>query len=228
MSKSSIINSNWKLGDPVVSPVGEMTGIDPQNVKSTDIYKLLIGTIIPRPIAFVSTIGANGTGNLAPFSFFNGISSKPPCLMISITRKPNGDKKDSLRNIEETGEFVVNASSEWLFQPLVETAAAYPYGVDEMRKVGLTPIPSLRVKPPRVKEAAVHFECKVIQNVQIGDGTLGSSNAIFGEIVYVHAMKEAYREGKIDPQVLKPLARLGGSSYTLLGDILDKKIPDPS
>src|SRR5689334_9113452 len=93
---------SWKPGDPIVSPVGEMVTLKPEQIGQRSMYKLLIGAIVPRPIAFVSTLSPEGLGNLAPFSFFNGVSSNPPAVMIAITRKPDGSKKDTLRNIEST------------------------------------------------------------------------------------------------------------------------------
>jgi flavin reductase (DIM6/NTAB) family NADH-FMN oxidoreductase RutF len=191
-------------------------------------YKLMAGAIVPRPIAFVSTISAAGVGNLAPFSFFNGVSSEPPCLVFSVTRKSNGDKKDTLRNIEETGSFVVNTVSEWMAGPMNETSADYPYGVDEMLKVGLTPLPSLKVKAFRVKEAAIQMECALEKVVEIGEGA-GSSSLVVGRILLMHAREDIYNEGKIDAAALRPVARLGGPHYGKLGELFElprPKMPD--
>src|SRR5690606_18907086 len=106
--------------------------VDPKEIAAVDMYKLIIGAVVPRPIAFVSTASSEGVVNLAPFSFFNGISSNPPCLVISIGMPATGVPKDTLRNIKETGEFVINSSNEWLVEALVHTAGAYPHGVNEM------------------------------------------------------------------------------------------------
>ena len=209
----SLINPSWHPGDKIISPVDEMVDIDSIGVSQRDIYKLLIGGIVPRPIAFVSTVSPEGVGNLAPFSFFNGVSSNPPCVMISITRKNDGGKKDTLRNIETTGQFVVNTTSEWLAEPMNHCSADYPYGVDEMKKVGLTALPSSRVKPARVKESPVQFECEIYKTLEVGDGTVGSSTIVVGRVVMTHVWKEIYHDGRIDFAGLKSIARIGGNSY---------------
>lgn len=216
---------DWKIGDPILAPFSEMLAINPAQISSTDIYKLLIGAVVPRPIAFVSTMNESGVGNLAPFSFFNGVSSNPPALMISIARQKNGSKKDTLLNIESTRQFVVNTVSEWLAEPMNQCSAAYPYGVDEMTKVGLTPIPSVCIKPMRVKEAAIQMECELYGSLEVGDGSEGSSTIVVGKILMIHVAKEIYRDGKILIEPLKPLARLAGASYGITGEIFD--IPRP-
>ena len=218
-------NPAWKPGDKINAPVGEQVAIDPAALPVRDMYHLMNGTIIPRPIAFVSTINAAGVVNLAPFSFFNGVSSNPPCLMVSIAPKSDGSKKDTLRNIEETGQFVVNTASLWLAEPLVYCGAEFAYGVNEMAKAGLTPMPSIKVKAPRVKEAAVNFECELYKLVQIGDGTPGSSTAVFGKIVQVHIIRSAYENGRVKFSELAPLSRLGGFAYAALGDTFELKVP---
>lgn len=218
-------NPAWRPGDKIDSPVQDMVELDPAELKALDRYKLLIGSIIPRPIAFVSTINRSGVGNLAPFSFFNGVSSNPPCIMFSIAAKPDGGKKDTLINIEETREFVVNSSSTWLAEPLVHSAANFPYGVDEMQKVGLTPIPSKRIKPMRVKEAAVHLECKLYNSLQVGDGSPGSATIVIGEVVFFHVHAKAYKDGKIIFEELKPLARLGGHGYAEVCKSFELAVP---
>lgn len=218
-------NPDWTPGTAINSPVGEMVDLDPALLKTVDIYKLLIGSIIPRPIAFVSTMNSAGRGNLAPFSFFNAVSSKPACLMFSIGRRPDGSKKDTLLNIEETGQFVVNSTNSWLVEAASHCAAEYPYGVNEMEKVGLTPVSSFKVKPPRVRESALQFECEVYGKLEIGDGSAGSATVIVGQIVFAHVMKEAYRDGKLDHVLLSPAARLGGRRYTLIGETFELEIP---
>lgn len=201
--------------------------IDPSQISQQEMYKLMIGAIVPRPIAFVSTVGLNGITNVAPFSFFNGISSNPPCLMISVSGKSSGEVKDTLRNIQETKQFVVNSANEWLIEPLVHCAASYPYGVSEFDKVGLTAVPSVKVTPPRVKESAVQFECELLKTVEIGDGSNGSTTVVFGRIVLVHIDKEAYESGRVNPDRLKPIARMGGIGYAKIGEIFNLPVPAP-
>lgn len=210
---------------PIHSPVNEMVDVDPSTADQKDIYKVLIGGIVPRPIAFVSTQSPDGVGNLAPFSFFNGVSSNPPCVMFAITRKSDGGKKDTLRNIEATRQFVVNTTSEWIAEPMNQCSANYPYGVDEMLKVGLTPLPSLRVKPPRVKESPVQFECELYNMMEVGDGSVGSSTIVVGRVVMAHVWKDAYHEGRIDFAKLKPIARIGGIGYAF--DMKTFDLPRP-
>jgi flavin reductase (DIM6/NTAB) family NADH-FMN oxidoreductase RutF len=203
------------------------TSIDPKNLNSTSVYKLLIGTIVPRPIAFVSTLSKEGIGNLAPFSFFNGVGSAPPSLMFSIARRSNGVKKDTLTNIESTQEFVVNFVSESIVKQANQCSADYPYGVDEMIKVGLTPIPSFKVKPKRVLESPVHMECKLITTLEVGNGGVGSATIVVGEIVQFHISNQAYdaNTGRISVEELKPVARLAGLQYATTKDCFE--IPRP-
>jgi len=218
-------NPNWKPGDPIKSPVQDMISLDPTQIGSPSTYKLMIGMIVPRPIAFISTVSPEGVGNLAPFSFFNGVSSNPPAVMIAITRKKGGEKKDTLRNIEATRQFVVNSVNEWIVEPMNQCSANYPYGVDEMEKVGLTPLPSQRVKPPRVKESAIHLECELYDTLEVGDGSEGSSTIVVGKIVMVHVHTPAYKDGKIILEVLKPISRLAGASYGHTTGVFD--LPRP-
>ena len=215
----------WSPGTKIESPVNEMVEVRPDEVDPVTMYKLLIGAIVPRPIAFVSTIDKEGRGNLAPFSFFNGVCSNPPSLMISIARNSDGTKKDTLRNIEETGQFVVNSANRWLIDPLVHSAGAFPHGVDEMAVTGLTPLPSVCVKPPRVKESSVQFECETLNLVGVGDGSPGSSTVVIGKIIRAHIAKECYRDGRIDVEILSPVGRLGGINYCTPGDIFGMPIP---
>ncbi len=190
------------------------------------IYKLMIGAIVPRPIAFVSTISDQGIGNLAPFSFFNGVSSHPPCLVFSVTRKSNGEKKDTLRNIEQTRGFVVNSVSDWMVEAMNQTSAEYPYGVDEMLKVGLTPLPSLKIKPARVQESAVQMECELLKTVEIGESGPGSAELVVGRILAMHVREDVYSEGTILVEALRPVSRLGGPHYSRLGELFT--LPRPT
>jgi flavin reductase (DIM6/NTAB) family NADH-FMN oxidoreductase RutF len=200
--------------------------LDFSKLSQPEIYKLLVGAIVPRPIAWVSTCNSQGVGNLAPFSFFNAVSSDPPCLMISIARKPKGDKKDTLKNIEETGQFVVNLVSTSLAQVMNQSAADYPYGVDEMKQLGLTPEPSLKIQPPRVKESCVQMECETYQTLEIGNGqTPGSTTVVIGKILAMHVSELAYRDGKIITEALQPLARMAGAQYAKPGEIFTLERP---
>lgn len=199
--------------------------IDPQKLSQREMYKLMVSSIVPRPIALVSTCNSEGTGNLAPFSFYNGVSSNPPCLMFSCAVGGSGAKKDTLRNIEEVKEFVVSTTNEWIIEPVVKAAAEYPYGVNEMEEVGLTPAPCQRIRPPRVAEAAVSFECSLHTLVPIGDGGPGSAVIVVGEIIYVHIHEECYQDEAINYEKLAPVSRSGGLSYCKGGDSFELRIP---
>lgn len=223
-------STNWRPGNTIISPE-ELTEVNFQkmnieNLGAGEIYRFLISTIIPRPIALVSTISKDGVGNLAPFSFFNGLSSNPPCVMISVSSHSTGEKKHTLKNIEETKEFVINFTPEWLLGPIVFSAAEYPDGIDELSEVGLTPLSSTKVKPVRVLESPVHLECKLHSAISLGDGSPGSSTVVIGEIVEAHIWKDAYVNGRISPEKLKPLSRLGGAAYSNLGELSIMPIPN--
>ena len=143
--------------------------IDPKKQTLKENYKLMIGSILPRPIAFISTISKNGIHNLAAYSFFNGITGNPPSICFAPTRKSSdGSKKDTLINIEETGEFVVNVVTEEIVQQMNATAPDFPPEISEFEEVGLTPIDSQIVKAPRVKESPINLECKLMQVVEVG------------------------------------------------------------
>lgn len=212
-------NPSWKQGDKIESPRSATKCFDAQSMAPAEIYRLMINVVVPRPIAFVSTISANTQVNLAPFSFFNAISSNPPTLMIAVTRKADGSKKDTLINIEQQGEFVVNMANSWLIEALVQTSAEYPHGVNEFKKVGLTELASSHVKPPRVQESAVQIECVRHQIIEIGDGTVGSSCLIIGRIVALHIAEDAFKDGRISYEQLEPVARLGGADYAEVSKI---------
>ncbi len=143
--------------------------IDPSTTETLNVYKLMIGSIVPRPIAFVSTVSQDGIRNLAPFSFFTGVSANPPIICFCPMRREGAHpRKDTLRNISDTREFVVNVVSEEIAQQMNITSGEYPPEVDEFELAGLTPIPSDLVKPPRVAEAHVHMECRLYLWMEIG------------------------------------------------------------
>ena len=204
----------------------EFQEIDPKKLDYGEVYKLMTGAIVPRPIAWVSTCSGEGVGNLAPFSYFNGVSTKPPIVMFSVVAPKSGEPKDTLRNIEIVPEFVVNVVSESLLEPMIDSAANYPYGVDEMEKVGLTPINSETIRPKRIAEARISFECKVDRIIPFGDGTPGSCTVVFGEIQLMHIDNSLFDEhGRIDPFRLKPIGRLAGADSAKLGEIISRSIP---
>ncbi len=200
-----------------------MISIDPSSLSVTQVYKLLIGSIVPRPIAWISTLSTNGISNLAPFSFYNGVTSKPPTLVVSIGQKADGSKKDTLRNILETKEFVVNSSSGWDAKAVNDSAEELEYEKSEIDKLGLETLKSNLIKPPRIASAAISFECKLYNTYLVGDGGAGSATLVVGEIVWVHLKESVYQEGKILIEPYEPLARLGGFNYAKIGEIFELK-----
>ena len=177
----------------------------------------MIGSIVPRPIAFVSTVSANGIRNLAPFSFFNGVCSNPPIILFSTVIRKDGSHKDTLNNVEATREFVVNIVSEEFAQKMNITSGEFPPDVDEFIESGLTPVPSDLVKPPRVKESKISMECSLAQLVTFGGGP-GGGCTVFGRIVRFHIADELFNDFRIDPDKLGVIGRMGGPTYTRTRD----------
>jgi len=193
--------------------------LDPSDLSVKDNYKLLIGSVLPRPIALVSTMSKSGIANLAPFSFFTAITSKPPTVCFAPALKGSeGIKKDTLANIEETGEFVVNVVSEEIAEQMNETAGDFPPEIDEFAHADFTPKPSRIVQVPRVQESPINMECRLYKIVYIGDAKPGSGALVIGEIVCYHIADELFSAGKIDTGKLKPVGRLAGMEYTTLGN----------
>lgn len=198
--------------------------IDPRNCDVRSVYQLMIGAIVPRPIAFVSSISAAGILNLAPFSFFTGVSADPPVVCFCPMVRVNGSTKDTLNNIRETGEFVVNIVSEEISGQMNKCSGEYPPDADEFQISGLTPVTSETVKAPRVLESPVNMECRLVQIVEISARPLGGS-IVFGEVLRFH-VKDGFAEGfKIDPDRLNAVGRMGGPTYTRTRDRFDMQRP---
>jgi flavin reductase (DIM6/NTAB) family NADH-FMN oxidoreductase RutF len=199
--------------------------INPSEHDYRDIYKLMVGVIIPRPIAFVSTMSADGIGNLAPFSFFTGISANPPVICFSpMVRGSDGSCKDTLRNIEDVKEFVVNVVSEEFAEKMNICSTEFPPEVDEFEASGLTPIPSDLVKPPRVKESQINLECRLVQIVRVSAKPLGGS-LVLGEVLRFHIDQALFDHYTIDPDKLHAIGRMGGPTYTRTTDHFDMVRP---
>lgn len=195
--------------------------IDVRKLAFPDAYKLIIGSVVPRPIAWVSTIDKAGKSNLAPFSFFNGICSNPPSILFCPVNHPDGREKDTLRNVRETKQFVVNIVSEDLANIMNETSANYPAGVSEIEALGIKAQPGKLVKALRVLDSPIQMECELLQMVPVGDGGPGSGHVVIGKIVYMHIAEKAYVDGKIILEEVKPVARLGGPFYARVNDIFE-------
>ena len=198
--------------------------LDPRDMAPTAVYKLLIGCVVPRPIAWVSTVDADGVNNLAPFSFFMGVCGDPPTIAFSSGPR-EGQKKDTAANAARAGEFVVNVVDDPLAEAMNLTSGEYPPGVDEFALTGLTAVPGVRVRAPRVAEAPISLECRLSQIINVGRGP---HQLVLGEIVYFHLRDELYNAetGRIDMHRLHPVARLAGEMYGHVRDVYAMKRPN--
>ncbi|USK57276.1 flavin reductase family protein [Cytobacillus solani] len=196
--------------------------ITPGNLEWKDAYKLLVGSILPRPIAFVTTINEMGIVNAAPFSFFTAICADPMLICFSPMRRgTDGKKKDTLANIEETREFVINIVSEDWTEKMNICATEFPAEMDELDISGLRKESSQMVKPPRVKESKIHLECSLYQVLQFGEHP-GAGSLVIGKVEHVHVAEELYEKGRINTDKLKPVGRMAGQMYTKpLGDVFE-------
>ncbi len=185
-----------------------------------DNYKLLIGSIVPRPIAFVTSLDEAGVVNAAPFSFFNIVNDDPAMVMFSCVRKPNGEMKDTARNILTSKEFIVHIVDEDNVAAINHTSINAPSGVSEVELAGLTTVPGQTVKVPRVQECKIAMECRLAQHVE-----LGHCDMIIGEVIGFYIDEELYENGRIDIGKLKPVSRLAGASYAAIGRIFDMDRP---
>ncbi|GIV09947.1 MAG: hypothetical protein KatS3mg019_2038 [Fimbriimonadales bacterium] len=176
-------------------------------------YALLISCVAPRPIAWVSTCAPDGRTNLAPYSFFNAGGANPVSVMFSCTNSRDGHPKDTLRNVQVTGEFVVNIAPYWLAEKMNQTSYEYEYGECEFEQVGLTRAPSQFVKPPRVAESPISMECKLFQIVSHGAGA-AAANYVIGEVLCFHIAEPLLKpEGVVDNLVADYIGRMGEAWY---------------
>jgi flavin reductase (DIM6/NTAB) family NADH-FMN oxidoreductase RutF len=201
-----------------------MRSVNPAEHAMRDIYKLMTGIIVPRPVALVSTVDRNGVANVAPFSFFNGVGSAPPTLLFCTSLRPDTGalpaRKDTLHNVEDTGEFVVNVVSSSLAAAANATAAEVPPEIDEFALAGLTPLASEVVKPPRVAESPAQMECKLQQVIYTGKQP-GSGVIVLGEIVRFHIREELFDNFRVDPAGLDAVGRMAGNTWVHTQDRLD-------
>ncbi|HWR93868.1 MAG TPA: flavin reductase family protein [Flavobacterium sp.] len=196
---------------------------DPNELEQSAIYKLLTGAIIPRPIGWVSSVDENGINNLAPFSYFNMVGDDPPHVMFS-TRRDNNSNKDTLNNVLTTKQFVVNLVTEELVEQMNETSLKLPPDVDEFQIAELTPIASINIKPMRVKESLVNFECELVHHYFLENHKQGGACVLIGRIVMMHFDESILLDNyKINLETYKPVARLAGSNYSKIGEIFSVK-----
>ncbi|MGB3203127.1 MAG: flavin reductase family protein [Nodosilinea sp.] len=193
--------------------------IDPELLDPSTRYKLLIGSVVPRPIAFVSSLSPQGVVNLAPFSYFNAVGHKPLALMFSVSRKPDGSDKDTLRNVRPpseggTGEYVINLAIESYAHQVAECAEPLAYGESEFDYVNLSPAPSRVVEPPRVAESPVAFECRTLHIVPVGEFSM-----VIGQVVHLFVRDDVLQENsRIDTDKLGAIGRMAGYEYCRTGD----------
>jgi flavin reductase (DIM6/NTAB) family NADH-FMN oxidoreductase RutF len=200
-------------------------GADPRQWR--DLYPLFIGFVNPRPIALVSTVSSQGRTNLAPFSFYNLVSGQPPVVIFGPANRPDGNPKDTLRNIESTGQFVIATVTEDLVRQAVACGAALPPETSEFDWSGLEPAAATRVLPPLVRNSPVNVECTLRQILRFGSGP-GAGNAVLGDVRVVHLAPEILdARGRVDPAKLRTVGRLGGKWYCTVQQPYELEIPPP-
>jgi flavin reductase (DIM6/NTAB) family NADH-FMN oxidoreductase RutF len=195
--------------------------VDPGSTDNASVYKLLIGSVVPRPIAFVSTISTEGAFNAAPFSFFTVASSNPPVVVFTVgNRKTPDPRKDTLRNITTARDFVVNIVSEEFGPKMNLCAGDYPPEVDEFEVSGLTPVPSDLVKAPRVAESHINMECRLLYTISMSN-LINGGNLVLGEVIRFHIDEAYFNNFRIDQDKLRAIGRMAGNSYTRTQDRFD-------
>jgi flavin reductase (DIM6/NTAB) family NADH-FMN oxidoreductase RutF len=203
-------------------PAAGVESVAVADLDPRDAYRLLISVVVPRPIGWISSRSAEGQANLAPFSFFNAVAGPPPTVMVSVSQR-GGGAKDTLRNVEETREFVAHIVERRLAEQMNATSGEWPHGVDEFERAGLASAASTDVRPYRLAEAAVAMECQVTQVVPV-EGT--GYTMLLGRVVRFHLREGLLRpNGLADPRRLDPIARLGGDEYASLGDVFEMSRP---
>jgi flavin reductase (DIM6/NTAB) family NADH-FMN oxidoreductase RutF len=196
---------------------------DPAIIEKRQVYRLLTGAVVPRPIGWASTVSENGVTNLAPFSFFTVVCVVPPMISLTIARNPDGSEKHTLKNVRATGEFVFNVVTRPVWKEMVDSANGFPEADSEFDKTGLTPLPSVKVKPPRVAEVPIHFECKLERVIELGPNR---HPLVIGEVVYMHVDPACMSGAYIDMTKLDPISRLNGFFYSTLGEIFERHFED--
>ncbi len=191
----------------------EFRGFDPTSMSGLEAYRLLLHCVSPRPIAFVSSISAEGQANLAPFSFFMAGGASPPSVVFSPTAGREGSPKDTLRNIKETGEYVISVVTYAMRERMNQTSVAYPHGVSEWEEAGFTQRAGVKVRPAHVMESPLALECRLHQIVPHGEGPM-SACYVIGEVVYFHAAEWLLEDGHVDPLKVDYIGRMGGDWYT--------------
>lgn len=201
-----------------------MISIDPSKHTERENYKFLIGSIIPRPIAFVTSLSKEGVLNGAPFSYFNIVSANPPLISLAIQRS-GGKQKDTARNIIDLKEFVVHIVDEHNVELINKTAASLPPDQSEIELAQLTAVKSVKVSTPGVKEAKIRMECRLEHSLEVGGEDSPGCDFIIGRIVQYHIESDLYESGRIDPKGLAAVSRLAGNNYAKIGEIFEIERP---
>jgi flavin reductase (DIM6/NTAB) family NADH-FMN oxidoreductase RutF len=190
------------------------------------IQAFLFAAISPRPICLVSTVSENGVFNVAPLASYGRLSTKPTILYIAVgVNRKTSQRKDTIKNIEHTGDFVINAVDEPLAMPMIQASAAYPSDVDEFKEAGLTPVKSDLVRAPRVAESPISMECKLTQVLKLGEFP-DSVDVVLGETLRVHVHNDLWADGKIQTSKYQPIGRIGDDSYCRMTDTFEMRTPD--
>jgi flavin reductase (DIM6/NTAB) family NADH-FMN oxidoreductase RutF len=202
-----------------------MLSFNPAECQQRQNYKLMTGIIVPRPIALVSTVSRDGVANLAPFSFFSGVGSAPPTVLFCPALRPSeldgsGEKKDTLRNVEETGEFVINVVSEAMAAGVNASSTEAPPEVDEFPLSGFTPLASQAVRPYRVAESPAQMECKLLQVIYTGRAP-ASGVVVLGEVVRFHVREDLVENFRVDPAGLDAIGRMAGNTWVRTRDRIE-------
>ncbi|MFD2702077.1 flavin reductase family protein [Paenibacillus shunpengii] len=203
-----------------------MVSINPSEQSERENYKLLTGSIIPRPVAFVTTLSKNGVLNAAPYSYFNIVTSNPPMISISVQRK-DGQMKDTARNANERGEFVVHISDETYIEEINKTAANLPENQSEIALTNLTLADSVQIEVPGIAESRIRMECVLEHSIPLGgEKNVPGCDLLIGRVVHFHVSDELYYEGKIRMKDLRPVSRLAGNDYSKLGEFFSLQRPE--
>ena len=200
--------------------------IEMANLEREEIHELLERTIVPLPVALISTIGEDGIYNAAPYSLAFPVCWKPPIVCVSFGLR-QGQKKDTLGNIESSQDFVINIMDETLIKPTIQTSADYPSSVDEIKEVGLNAIAADKVKSPRIAESQISLECQLVKRLELGEGQ-NLRGIVFGEVILAHVKDELWVAGKIEPSRLRGVGRLGKGIYCRTHDIFEMRPSSPA
>ena len=194
--------------------------IDGEGLDTADAYRLLVGCVVPRPVAWITTVDEDGRVNAAPFSSYNYVATSPPMLAVNIaSRASDGAMKDTARNIRASGEFVVNVATEATMEAMHGSAQDYPPEISEAEALGIGLLPSRHIRPPRIAASPVQMECRLDQIVPLGRGV---NTLYIGEVIAFHLSPEIYDGSRVDSAAMRPIARLGGPFYATLGEIIHR------